>query len=94
VCQPRVWVPGFEPQFSIRGKRTELFLAALDHVELEPITTVAWYVAASGFELDYTPGNLDGPAPGGRIGWGHLAVYLRWRIDACNTPVFPRRHEH
>jgi len=92
VCQPLVSVPGYEPRYSKSGHRTELFLSALDRVNLEPWSSIAWYIASSGIQLDFTPGNVDGPSPNGRTGWGHFAINFRWRIDAFGRPVFPERH--
>lgn len=92
VCQPRVAVPGFEPRISLRGKRTELVLALLDHAHVEPLATVVWMMAATGLRLDYTPATFDpGGVSYGHGGWGHLQVLLRWRIDALNAPVWPVR---
>ena len=92
VCQPVVAVPGFEPHYSIRGKRTELTLKVLEKARLEPFATVAFWVAASGVRLDWTPPQLSpGSYPPGYAGWGRASIWLRWRIDANATPVFPRR---
>lgn len=92
VCQPRVAVPGFQPQVSMRGKRTELVLALLDHARIEPLATVVWMIAATGLRVDYTPAIFDqGGTSYGHGGWGHLQVLLRWRIDAVNAPVRPVR---
>ncbi|HSN93205.1 MAG TPA: hypothetical protein VLS93_18390 [Anaeromyxobacteraceae bacterium] len=92
VCQPIVAVPGFEPRFSIRGKRTELTLRALEKARLEPFATVAFWLAAAGLRLDYTPPQLaPGSYPVGYSGWGRVSIWLRWRIDATGVPVFPRR---
>ena len=94
VCQPRVAVPGFEPKLTMRGKRTELALALLDHARVEPLATLVWVMAATGLRLDYTPAVLDegGGLSYGHGGWGHLQVLLRWRIDAESAPVWPVRH--
>lgn len=90
VCQPRVAVPGYEPQFSIRGKRTELALRLLDRTRIEPLATVVRLMALSGIRLDYSPAQFDsGALESGRGGWGHFQVLLRWRIAADGTPVFP-----
>ena len=92
VCQPRVSVPGFEPKLEMRGKRTELFLALLDHVHFEPIATLAWAIAATGVRLDYTPGAMsDGPNSSARGGWGRFQVYLSFRLDAANERVAMER---
>jgi hypothetical protein len=92
VCQPIVTVPGFEPRYSSRGKRTELTLKLLEKARLEPFATAAFWFAASGLRLDYTPPQLSpGSYPPGYSGWGRASIWLRWRIDAAGTPVFPRR---
>src|SRR5512145_1677767 len=81
VCQPQVAVPGYEPRFSSRGARTRLTLEALDALSLEPVATVAWWLAATGVRLDYTPAALDAAATGG-VGASHFQVLVRWRMDA------------
>ncbi len=92
VCQPRVAVPGYEPQYTIRGKRTELTLMVLDRLALEPLATVARFVARAGIRLDYTPRQLDlTEGPGSRSGWGKAQVLVRWRLDAWNEPLFAWR---
>jgi hypothetical protein len=94
VCQPRVAVPGFEPQISMRGKRTELVLALLDRARIEPLATVVWTLAATGLRVDYTPAAFDsGAVSYGHGGWGHLQILLRWRLDAENGPVWPERRK-
>jgi hypothetical protein len=91
VCQPQVAVPGYEPQFSKRGLRTQLTLEALDALSLEPVATVAWWLAATGVRLDYTPAALDAAANGGGVGVAHFQVLLRWRIDAWGSPAWLQR---
>lgn len=92
VCQPRVAVPGFEPQVSMRGRRTELVLMVLDRARVEPLATIVWTMAATGLRLDYTPATFDQAGVSyGHGGWGHLQVLVRWRIDALNAPVWPVR---
>lgn len=92
ICQPVVAVPGFEPRYSIRGKRTELVLKTLEKVPAGPLTDLMYLFSASGLRLDYTPPQLSpGSYPPGYSGWGRASVWLRWRIDAAGTPVFPRR---
>ena len=92
VCQPIVTVPGFEPRYSPRGRRTELTLKLLEKARLEPLATAAFWFAASGLRLDYTPPQLSpGSYPPGYAGWGRASVEVRWRIDASGVPVFPRR---
>lgn len=90
-CQPQVAVPGYEPQFSKRGLRTQLTLEALDALSLEPVATVAWWLAATGVRLDYTPAALDAAANGGGVGVAHFQVLLRWRIDAWGSPAWLQR---
>jgi hypothetical protein len=92
VCQPVVAVPGYEPRYSIRGKRTELTLRVLEKARLEPFATAAFWLAASGLRLDYTPPQLSpGSYPPGYSGWGRASIWLRFRIDATGTPVLPSR---
>jgi hypothetical protein len=91
VCQPRVSVPGFERKLDMRGKRTELFLAMLDRVHFEPIASLAWAVARTGVRLDYTPAAINGPNTLAHGGWGHFQVWLSFRLDAANAPVFMER---
>ena len=92
VCQPRVSVPGFEPRFDARGKRTELVLLALDRAHVEPLATIVWALASTGLRFDYTPPQMDAGLASGHGGWGHVQLLLRWRIDAQNAPVWPERH--
>jgi hypothetical protein len=92
VCQPRVAVPGYEPRYTARGKRTELALAFLDRLHAEPLATVAWWVARTGVRLDFTPPQLDpGQHPITGAGWGRFQVLVRWKLDATNAPVFAAR---
>ncbi|HEY6107180.1 MAG TPA: hypothetical protein VIV59_14440 [Anaeromyxobacteraceae bacterium] len=91
VCQPQVAVPGYEPRFSTRGLRTRLTLEALDALRLEPVATVAWWLASTGVRLDYTPAALDAAANGGGVGVAHFQVLLRWRMDAWGSPAFMER---
>ncbi len=91
VCQPQVAVPGYQPRFSTRGVRTRLTLEALDALRLEPVATVAWWLAATGVRLDYTPAALDAAANGGGVGVAHFQVLLRWRIDAWGSPAWIER---
>jgi hypothetical protein len=91
LCQPRVSVPGMEPRFDARGKRTELVLLALDRAHVEPLASLAWALTATGLRLDYTPPQFAGGLATGHAGWGRMALLLRWRIDANNAPVWPVR---
>jgi hypothetical protein len=90
VCQPRVSVPGFEPRFS-RPSRTELALAYLDRVRLEPFATIAWALVWSGLRLDYSPPVFEGPSQA-PAGWGAVFLRVKFRVDADNVPVVPARH--
>ncbi len=74
TCQPVVSVPGFEPRLDLRGRRTELFLAMLDRLDLGPVNDVARFVASTGVRVDYTPERK-------------LRVWLRWRIGPYGEPV-------
>ena len=86
-CQPRVSIPGREPEFDTRGKRTELALATIDGLRIGVISTVARAVNAAGVQIDYQPGLLDSQNAG--RGWfGKLNVGVRWRLDAWNGPVW------
>ena len=91
VCQPQVAVPGHEPKFSIRGARTQLTLQALDAARVEPVATVAWWLAATGVRLDYTPAAMDAAANGGGQGVAHFQVLFRWRMDAFGGPAWLER---
>lgn len=87
VCQPRVSVPGYEPRVSMRGKRTELAAHLLDRSHLEPLASVSHFLVATGLRLDFTPAALDrNPALRNGVGWGHVQLMLRWRIDALGKP--------
>jgi hypothetical protein len=91
VCQPQVSVPGYDPQYSMRGLRTQATVQALDSLRLEPVATVVWWLAATGVRLDYTPAALDAAANGGGTGVSHLEVLLRWRMDAFGGPAWLER---
>jgi len=86
-CQPRVSIPGREPQFDSRGKRTELALAALDRLQVGTVSSLARAANTAGLRVDYLPSQLDG-SNGGRGGFGKLSVGLRWRLDAWHGPVW------
>jgi hypothetical protein len=85
-----VAVPGYEPRFTTRGARTRLTLEALDALRLEPVATVAWWLAATGVRLDYTPAAMDAAATGG-VGVAHFQVLMRWRLDAWGAPAWLER---
>jgi hypothetical protein len=91
-CQVRVEVPGFATRFG-RPHRSELFVALLDRVGIEPFATIAWAFVATGLRLDWSPPAADAGDPAaGRAGWGSVFVRLRLRIDPMNHPVFPHRN--
>jgi hypothetical protein len=92
TCQPIVAVPGFEPTYTIRGKRTELAMRLAARFPVEPFTSIFWWLAASGLRLEWTPPQLaPGSYPPGYGGFGFVGVELRWRIDALGAPVLPTR---
>ncbi|WP_242344490.1 hypothetical protein [Anaeromyxobacter terrae] len=88
VCQPRVSVPGYEPRLSSRGRRTELAAHLLARAHIEPLASVAHFLAVTGIRLDFTPAVLDTGLSRGPEGWGHAQLMLRWRIDAFGKPVW------
>lgn len=84
VCQPRVALPGVDPSFDIRGKRTEFALAVLDRLDAATISDVARAIAMTGVRFDYTPPHgLDA-----RAGFGSVNLFVRWRLDAFGTPLW------
>ena len=86
-CQPRVSIPGREPEFDTRGRRTELALAAIDGLQIGAVSSIARVANASGVQIDYQPGLLDSQNAG--RGWfGKLNVGVRWRLDAWHLPVW------
>ena len=88
---PRVAVPGYEPRFSTRGKRTELAAQLLDRANLEPLASISRFMVVTGIRLNLTPAALDQSALTGRgAGKGHVQLTLRWRIDALGKPVWAR----
>jgi hypothetical protein len=89
VCQPRVSVPGFDPSYQ-RPSRTDLALSYLDRVRLEPFATIAWALLATGLRLEYNPPLFDG-ATQAPAGWGSIFVRVKFRVDAENHPVVPKR---
>jgi len=90
VCQPRVAVPGFEPRFDARSKRTDLAAVALERLDAGMVARVARSIATTGLRLDYAPPQAD-PAGPGRGGFGRLNVFVRWRLDAWLGPVWAVR---
>lgn len=90
LCQPRVSVPGHELKFA-RPSRTELAAVYLERANLEPFATVAWLLLASGLRFDYTPPEFGGPSQA-PTRWGSVFVRVKFRVDADNVPVIPRRH--
>jgi hypothetical protein len=89
VCQPRVSVPGFEPRF-VRASRTELAVAYLDRMHVEPLASIGRALVATGLRIDYTPPGVElgAHAPGG---WGAVFAQVRFRLDADNVPVLAGR---
>jgi hypothetical protein len=87
VCQPRIALPGREPQFSQEGRRTDLALSMLERTQLEPVASVARVLERTGLRLNFTPRQLDAHAQD-RTGWGHVLLGVRWRIDAHGVPAW------
>jgi len=87
-CQPRVSIPGQEPRFDTRGKRTEMALAAIDRLQLGAISSLARAANTAGVRVDYVPPQLDAWSGGRGGGLGKLAVAVRWRLDAWHGPVW------
>jgi hypothetical protein len=87
TCQPRVSVPGFEPRIDTRGKRTELFVSALERMDAGILATVARSMAVAGVRLEYKPPQLQQAVPG-RPGAGRVELLVRWRLDAWHDPVW------
>jgi hypothetical protein len=88
VCQPRVALPGHEPQLSAPGRRTELALTMLERSRLEPLAGVARLLTRTGLRVDYAPAQLDTRTTLERGGWGRVVVGVHWRIDACGRPAW------
>ncbi len=92
VCQAVVTVPGFEPGYSGRDARTEMFVALLTRAHIEPVATVAWALFSTGLRVDFSPAVFDATSSGAPArGWGSLTVRLRLRIDARGGVVIPPR---
>jgi hypothetical protein len=89
VCQPRVWIPGFTPQFHVPGRRTALALSLLRRTNVGPLASVAGALAAAGLRIDYTPASATTATSG--VGDERFQVFLRWRLDALNRPVWGDR---
>ncbi len=89
VCQPIVSVPGFEPGYAGRDRRSEMFVALLTRAHVEPVATVAWALLATGLRFDYSPPIFDGNARA--RGWGSFMLRLRLRVDAPGGGVVPPR---
>ena len=79
VCQPVVNVPGFEPRWDVRGRRTELFLSLLDRMDLGVVSSTARWIAATGVTVDYRLPDREQAI--------QVNVFMRWRIDAFGAPV-------
>lgn len=91
VCQPQVALPGHQPRFTAGNARTQLTLKALDAARLEPVATVAWWVAGTGLRFEYVSATTDAAATGGRLGLRHYQVVLGYRLDAFGDPESLRR---
>lgn len=78
VCQPVVAVPGFEPRWDARGRRTELFLSMLARVDLGAASSVARWIAGTGVSVDCRMPD--------RAQALQFNVSMRWRIGALGTP--------
>jgi hypothetical protein len=87
VCQPRVSVPGFEPRFDSRGRRTDLLASTLERMDAGFVARFARSMATSGVRLDYRPPQVERAVPG-RPNNGRLEVLVRWRLDAWHGPVW------
>jgi len=79
VCQPVVAVPGFEPRWDVRGRRTDLFLSMLSRMDLGVPSSVARWVALTGVTVDYRM-----PDRTQRL---QFNVFMRWRIGAFGAPL-------
>lgn len=79
VCQPVVAVPGFEPRWDARGRRTELFLSMLARMDLGAPSSAARWIAATGVSVDYRIPD--------RAQALQFNVSMRWRIGAFGTPL-------
>ncbi len=90
VCQPVVSVPGFDPGYGGRDRRSELFVGLLTRAHVEPIATMAWALLATGLRFDWSPPIFDGGSANAH-GWGSVMVRLRLRIDAQGGVVIPAR---
>lgn len=90
VCQPRVSVPGLEPKFT-RPSRTELAVVYLERARLEPFATLGWLLLTTGLRFDYSPPEFEGSSQT-PTRWGSVFLRVKFRVDADNVPVVPRRH--
>lgn len=89
VCQPRVSVPGYDPRYDFKGRRTDLALDYVRKLGPGPIAAVAAAVARIGVRVAFDPTRFEpGHAPLAHAGWGRFEVLVRWRLDALNAPVF------
>jgi len=79
VCQPVVAVPGFEPRWDARGRRTELFLSLLGRMDVGAISSAARWIAATGVTADYRMPD--------RAQALQFNVSMRWRIGAFGGPL-------
>ncbi len=87
-CQPRVSLPGQQPAFDARGKRTELVLAAIDRMRLGALSSIARAAGTAGVRVDWRPPQLGAIGGGGPGGLGKLDVGFRWRLDAWHGPTW------
>ena len=86
-CQPRVAIPGREPEFDTAGKRTELALAVIDGMKIGVVSTIARAIQTAGIQVDYRPAQLESDS-NARRGFGKLNVGVRWRLDAWHGPTW------
>jgi hypothetical protein len=78
-CAPVMAIPGREPVWDMRGRRTALFLALLDRLHVEPVSDAAWFVASTGVRLDYHPAERQ------------IQLFVRWPLGAYSEPMFLSR---
>jgi len=88
TCQPPVSIPGWhEPKIDMRGKRTEFFVSALEHMNAGFVATVARSMATTGIRLEYRPPQAQDAIPGHRNP-GRIELMVRWRLDSWHGPVW------
>ena len=91
VCQPQVALPGYKPRFTARTSRAQVTVKALDAAGLEPVASVAWWLAGTGLRFEYTSAAMDAAANGGTLGLGYYQVVLGCRIDAFGGVALAQR---